>query len=80
MLTLEWIDGTPLSDIAALEKRGTDVTADRVDMEDRGAGLNELHALGTVEDPAEVISEGFTIKGPLLGMDQSTDFAWVTNF
>jgi hypothetical protein len=63
-------------DPAPGKKRGTDVTADEVDMESQAEGLAEFRAQGTADQNAVVITDGFTIKGPFLGVDQAGNYAW----
>jgi hypothetical protein len=64
-------------DPAPGKKRGTDITADKIDMIDQGDNLSKVTALGSIERPAVAITDGFNIRGPLLGLDQKADYAWV---
>lgn len=57
--------------------RGTDVRGEEVVLFSRGEGLAWLEIHGAPRAPASVASDGMLIEGVQLGLDQSTDFAWV---
>ena len=57
--------------------RGMDVTADALDLTIPAPGRAQLQAQGTADQPAEASTAEFTIRGPILGMDQGADLAWV---
>lgn len=57
---------------------GNDVTAQKVVLLDQGGGLARFEAHGDDRGPARVTSDALMIEGPLIGVDQAKDFAWVT--
>jgi len=63
-------------DPPAGKEQGTDLTADAVDLFHPEPGALKLLAHGT-EQPARVAGDDFDLSGPILGLDQKTDHAWV---
>lgn len=66
-------------DPEAGKERGLDATAHAVDLQVRGEGKAWVEAHGDVENgvDARIITDTFEIEGPKLGVDQSSDYAWV---
>lgn len=64
-------------DPAPGKARGMDVTADALDLLSSAPGQAQIQAQGTADQPAEASTAEFTIRGPILGLDQGADFAWV---
>lgn len=60
--------------------KGTHVTAEAIDLKNRGDGLAWFEAHGKEgenQPPAHIESDNLTIEGPRIGLDQAEDFAWV---
>ncbi|HEV3121265.1 MAG TPA: hypothetical protein VGY53_05160 [Isosphaeraceae bacterium] len=58
--------------------KGTDLAGDKADLIGLGKGLYEFRTHGLPGTPARVTTDEFDIEGPILGLNQATDFAWVT--
>jgi hypothetical protein len=64
-------------DAAEGKLRGTDISAKNVDLFNRGEGRMYLEAHGQDDKPAKAVTDVFMIQGPIIGMDQGEDYAWV---
>jgi hypothetical protein len=76
-------DVTFHQDPAPDKNRGTDLSGDAADLLSQGEGRARflVHGRRTADDqleqPATVSNEEFEIEGPIIGLDQATDVAWV---
>jgi hypothetical protein len=64
-------------DANADQTGGMDVAADAVDVVNRGEGRMWVEAQGIPGTPARVMTDNRLVEGPLIGLDQSIDYAWV---
>lgn len=64
-------------DPAANELVGKDLKGDAIDVINQGEGRLWLQAHGLPGEPAQALSEGRLIEGPILTLDQGADFASV---
>ncbi|CAN5911527.1 hypothetical protein BH23PLA1_BH23PLA1_08790 [soil metagenome] len=59
------------------DSQGLDILAKALDLTSSGPDRAWFQAYGEEEDWASVATPEFTIEGPVLGLDQTRDFAWV---
>ena len=65
-------------DPAEGKTQGMDLTGKVVFLKNSGENRAEVQAQGTRDEPAKAVTEGRTIVGTVLNLDQATDYAWVS--